>query len=544
MASTTTPNAQSDDPSSSLAFQDEFTHSHGGRCFFVAVEPVFEEQISQLATVIARFSSTTLTEAQRTDYVQHHTTSARQASPSKAVTEDDDNAATAATAAAAVDVDTALEGSTTPPPPRPVTEDQRQQRRTLLEQLLNDLKGVRIQALDREFQGFAHLFLSLILSTYKVTDQAFANAVLNLVDALAFSQGKNAQPTLSTRYATLANVFNALDTTRENALDRLRLRVVEKLVEAAAQNDDYLVIEPVVRSLEAWLIQWGFAGETISNENRQKGDEAVLKIVKLLNKGQHVVPRLAQLEKDLLVGHLSHAAAVDDLVEASSTTQNELASHLIALVLRLPNEYDFSSLSNLKALQRPSTQLLAQVLNVFLQPGSTVVDLEVVLSSDSVVPQLESFGLDVDSLKNKLRLIGLSELCSTRVGQRVPYDEISKTLKLSQKEEEEEEEEEGSSRTEEGVENWVIDAIRAGLVSGRLQGSERKFWVTQARARSFGQDRWIVLEQRLSEWRVSLDGILDSVKKGLGGWVQVQGVHRMWFVLPPEGVGKRRLRRS
>ncbi|SGZ09132.1 BQ5605_C030g10844 [Microbotryum silenes-dioicae] len=497
MTSTTTANGQSDPSSSScLAFQDEFTNSHGGRCFFVAVEPVFEEQISQLATVIARSSATALTEAQRTDYVQQHTTTARQASPSKPVTEDD----------------AALDESTTPPTP-PVTEDQLEQRRTLLEQLLRDLKGVRIQALDREFQGFAHLFLSLILSTYKVTDQAFSKTILDLVDTLAFSQGKNVQPTLSTRYATLANVFNSLDT-QEKVFDGLRLQVVEKLVEAAAQNDDYLVIEPVVRSLETWLVQWGFAGEPISNENRQKGDEAVLKIVTLLNKGQQIVPRLTLVEKDLLIGHLSHADA-----EAGSKTQNELASHLIALVLRLPNEYDFTTLSNLQALQQPSTQVLSQVLNVFLQPGSTVQDLDQLLSSDSVVPQLESFGLEVEKLKNKLRLISLSELCSTRVGQRVPYNEISKVLNLSISTNEG-----GEGEEEELVENWVIDAIRAGLISGRLQSSETKFWVTKATSpRSFGKDEWEVLEKRLGEWRGSLDSILESVKRGLTGGVAQGG---------------------
>ncbi|SCV72308.1 BQ2448_3845 [Microbotryum intermedium] len=491
MASTTTANTDShpsSSSSSSLAFQDDFTHSHGGGCFFVAVEPVFDEQISQLATVIARSSPSTSTEAQRTDYIHQYTTQAQHTSPSKPVTEDDaappdDEDADASTSVGAA----------------PLTAEQRSQRRALLEKLLNDLNEVRIQALDREFQGFAHLFLALLLATYEVTDHAFAKAVLKLVDALAYSQGKIAHPTLSTRYATLANVFNALPT-EDKAVDALRLAVVEKLVNAAAQNDDYLVIEPVVKSLEAWLVQWGFAGENASTEARQKGDEAVLKIVGLLNQAQDVVPRLAQIEKDLLVAHLSNAS------EESWETQKKLASHLIALVLRLPNEYDFSALASLPALKQPSSHVLAQLLDVFVQPGSSVHDLDRILSSGSE-DELKAFELDPAALRNKLRLLALTELCSSRVGHPVPYDEIAQALHVV-----EAEHDQGES-----VENWVIDAIRAGLVSGRLQGSEKTFMVTKASPRVFAEAEWNALEKRLREWRGSLDGILESVKRGLGG---------------------------
>jgi hypothetical protein len=35
-----------DEQSSSLAFQDDFTKSHGGACFFVSVDPVFDEQVN------------------------------------------------------------------------------------------------------------------------------------------------------------------------------------------------------------------------------------------------------------------------------------------------------------------------------------------------------------------------------------------------------------------------------------------------------------------------------------------------------------------
>ena len=58
-------------------------------------------------------------------------------------------------------------------------------------------------------------------------------------------------------------------------------------------------------------------------------------------------------------------------------------------------------------------------------------------------------------------------------------------------------------------------AIRASLISGRLSQPQLSFHVTRATPRSFTPAHWAQLQTRLEGWRASIDGIRDSVAKGL-----------------------------
>ncbi|GAA5942463.1 PCI domain-containing protein [Sporobolomyces koalae] len=462
--------------SSSIVFQDEFTHAHGGSCFFVAVDPNFVADVTDAAQVIARSRP----EAERESFVSTLSSAAEAAQPPAPQAQEDEQ-----------------EGEE----PKQVQEsdETREAKRNVVAQVLASLRDTTVEAADKEFEGFANLVLSFVLSAFPADHPDFSSHILALVDAIAHSTDRTANPTLSTRYATLANLFNSLPSSSAS-LHQLRLAVLLKLISYAAQNDDFAVIQPALNKFESYLVSWGFGPGT---QGEEEGNAAVSQIVEILvRKG-----KLAEA-RTLLLSHLSSPSAVEGRSATPSSTASELASSLIALSLHLPDVYDFAALSTARfpAIANPSSNELKQLLEIF-QKGDIAA-----FGSVKFPISVASLSLEQDSLDKKLRLIKLAELCSERVGETVQYGEIAQALDLKT---------EGDDGEE--VETWVIDAIRASLLAGRLSQPTQSLSITRALPRSFESKHWTVIEQRLQSWRKSLDSILASTQRGLGGNASVGG---------------------
>jgi translation initiation factor 3 subunit M len=98
-------------------------------------------------------------------------------------------------------------------------------------------------------------------------------------------------------------------------------------------------------------------------------------------------------------------------------------------------------------------------------------------------------------LERKMRLLVLSALAFEHVGRDVPYSAIASALHVPAGD----------------VEAWAIDAIRAGLVGGKLSQAAGALRVARAQPRTFGPPQWAALEQRLLAWQAGLAGVLDVV---------------------------------
>lgn len=394
------------------------------------------------------------------------------------------------------------------------TDESREAKRKVIRDLMSSIKQLRIEGTDKEFEGFVNLLISLILQLFPAEHSDFNQLIVMLTDAVSFSSGRTANPSLSARYAAVAIIFNSLP----SSLNTLRLNVLLKLVSFAASNDDFTIIQPALNRLESYLIEWGFGP---GSQGEEEGNAAIGTVVEALTgKGK------LNEARTVLFAHLSAPSAVAGSSTTPSASASKLASQLIALSLALPQMYDFASLASIPAVASPSTPALASLLSIF-QSGDVASFEEFAKQNQSV---LSEHNLDSAFLGNKLRLLALAELCSHKVGENVTYDEIASSLRLQQNAQDDGEE----------VESWVIDgecrvlshhksrsatdcermtffhsAIRASLVSGRLSQSSLSFHVTRAAPRTFTQEHWAQLATRLQGWRSSLDGILESVNKGL-----------------------------
>ena len=521
------------------AFKDNFTQRNGST-FVVMVEPVFDEQVSSPSrsslgvyadaatsqiTEAASFISRSKPETERADYVANLSQLALAAAPPAPELSHDDEESD--------------DDDSTAKKPEPVESEQtRQEKRKVVTALVGSLQGARLQGTDREFEGFSNLILSLLLSLFDLAD--YSTLLLILVDALAQNSIRFANPSTTTRYSAIAAVFNSLPVEADNEESNkiaagLKLTILLKLIAYASANDDFTIIKPVLSRFPSWLAQWGFSR---GSPGEEEGNAAVLSIVKSLSKGKKSEAR------SILLAHLSSQSVVEGTATTISTSTATLASKLISLSLAQPDYFDFSSLASLPLLATPSAPALRTLLDIFLSASSTPLPaLEFFLAVESNKALLGEWELDAASLGRKLRLVGLAGLCSERVGETVRYEEIAGCLGLSA---------DGDDDGEQ-VEIWVIDgssfrsfplgsllssplhhsspapssscnlltlretAIRAQLISGRLSQSLKTFQVTRAAPRQFTPAHWKGLQGRLAGWRSSLDEILDSVSKAVGG---------------------------
>ncbi|KAM0754154.1 hypothetical protein T439DRAFT_298640 [Meredithblackwellia eburnea MCA 4105] len=466
------------------AFQDDFTQNYGVS-YYVSVEPVFSEQITDAVTFIARARP----ENVRASYIAQFSTAALDAAPVQEPEqaqegEEDDS-----------------EDKEEDKKHEEESEEVKQAKRTVFKDVVASIKGLRIEGADREFEGFSNLLLSLLFSLFDPSHPEFSSLVLDLVDSAILTGDRTVSPTLSARYTAVATIFNGLPVPSSTSTDSssttasLRLSVLLKLIAYAAGNDDFTVIRPPLSRFVSWLVEWGFARGTPGEE---EGNAAVSQVVSALtSKGKNAEAR------SILLAHLSTPSAVAGSSTSPSSSAAALASETIALSLALPDVFDVSDVAALPSVSvtAPSVPELKKLLDIF-QAGD-VASFESFANEHGEV--LKAHKLDAAALERKLKLLALAELCSNRVGELVSYADIASSLRRANAADDEGEE----------VETWVIDAIRAGLVSGRLSQPLLSFHVTKAAPRSFTQAHWSQLLGRLQGWRSSLDSILDSVSKGV-----------------------------
>ncbi len=182
--------------SSSIAFSDDFTHSHGGGCYFVAVDPNFASDVTRAspparraraADTDPRLSPWQITEAaqlvarsrpegERQAFVSSLSSAAQDAQPpAPEVAEDDE---------------LEVKRQRSPPSPkRPATRNGKSSSNSSTAS-----STTRLEATDKEFEGFSNLVLSFILALFPADHAEFASHVLTLADAISYSADRTANP--------------------------------------------------------------------------------------------------------------------------------------------------------------------------------------------------------------------------------------------------------------------------------------------------------------------------------------------------------------
>ncbi|KAF8915392.1 hypothetical protein CPB85DRAFT_1294258 [Mucidula mucida] len=327
--------------------------------------------------------------------------------------------------------------------------------------VMKEIKGLG-EGSEKEIEGFFNLIYSHILSLYppdSPTTREYITALLQTISSAPASH-------TSIKYRILSNLFNALPRTSS-----LRYLVYTSLLDIALQNNGIHILHLSQPEVEKWLDEWEITAEEKSAFLRT--------IVDAYTKAEE--PASAY----------SYSLAYVRSLPATSDEGKVAAVDAIAAALRLPSVFDFDPLFKLDAVVASKDHELFSLLQVFLNGGLS--DFSNWLQGHAGA--IEKYNLEVAQLERKIRLLTLASLGFQKVGQNVQYSQVAETLQVDVSE----------------VEKWVIDVIRAGLMSAKLSQTTQSIHIIRSNARTFERQQWEVLEKRLLAWKAGLAGVLDVV---------------------------------
>lgn len=399
------------------------------------------------------FISRSHAEASRNDFITRFQQLALEAEPSSTTTTTTSSETDAAAASSAAD---------------PAKMQQ------TVQQLVSEVKSLG-EGSDRELEGVYNLLASLIASTNQ------QNELLPVLISAVSKQGATSTAATeknNVRYRILSNLFNSLA-----ASSPLRLQIFNALLSLAAANDDLDYLTSSLKALPQWLAQWD-----VSESDKAACLKSVAKALEGAEKEHGQTSKAYQF----LLLHLRYISN-----NPGSSSTKDAAERTVAAALRLPKLYEFEDLLHIQAVLDLNPSPIFDLLKIFV--GGSTADFNKFLSNNP--NQLSRLGLNQQELLHKIRLLDLADLCALSVSSDVAYGSIAKTLEVS----------------EDQVEVWVIDVIRAGLVSGKLSQVKDSFRVYKSTHRQFGKEQWQQLELRLVQWQNSINNIIDSIAATRGG---------------------------
>ncbi|KAH9938025.1 PCI-domain-containing protein [Fomitopsis serialis] len=342
---------------------------------------------------------------------------------------------------------------------KPIEEDE-PRRAKVFTAVLGEVKGLG-DGSDKEIEGFFNLLFSHFVTLLPLDTPETKDHLAALLETVAAADHQT-----FVKYRILSNIVNALP--RRSSL---RLPVHNTLLQLAGDQDEIELLNLTRSDVEKWVSEWDVPSEDKSSF-LQLVSASFAKCGQLATAYDYTLSYVRSLPSD---SPAAQAAAVD----------------AIASALRLPSLFDFDALFRLDAVVAAQNHELFSLLRIFINEGLS----EFQAWADGHADAFAKYNLDKALLEHKIRLLALTSLAFQNIGRELPYSTIASTVQIEPS----------------AVERWVIDVIRAGLVSGRLSQKTQILYVTRATARSFERPQWELLEQRLHAWKAGIASVLDVV---------------------------------
>ncbi|KAI9306860.1 hypothetical protein BJ944DRAFT_262864 [Cunninghamella echinulata] len=321
-------------------------------------------------------------------------------------------------------------------------------------QLAKDI-SVLLTKNDRELEHAFNLAIIIILGA---PEQVLPTAVKTLVESLT----KTDSSKVSLKQKILLNLYNTLPSNSS-----LRYDAFIGLVDVTAQADELESLTSQSTNVDAWAKQWGI---DIATERQLY---------------QYLSEKLDQAGEK--------KSSLDFLLKKLATYQekneeaDKCAKEAILRAVAMENYFAFEDLIQFTAIQQIKDSDEYKLLDLFL--NGHLDTYETFVKSHSGLIADQEAGL------RKIRLLSLASLGSENLARELSYGEISKALSIS----------------ENDVEMWVIDVIRAGLVEAKLDQLNKTVIVHRSIYRVFGKEQWQQLSVRLNAWKDSLSEILTVI---------------------------------
>lgn len=289
------------------------------------------------------------------------------------------------------------------------------------------------------------------------------------------SQPIQSSPYNSTGLAlsVLTTIFNILPQDNET-----RFHIFSAILEVIRKTSSFEALKSQLANLDNWLALW------------ESDDEDRLKIYL---KVSEVAEEAGEREEAYV--YLLRALRTLSSQVAGTKEARELATRALKLALLDPLHFDFQDLTALDSIQalQKSEPIFFELLEIF--SAEQIDEYNDFLEEHN--GWIEQQKLDSSVLERKMKLLTLASLAATTQSRSLPYQHISRVLRIPPH----------------NVETWVIDVIRAGLVEGKLSQLNQTFLIHRSTYRVFGEKQWTEVSSRLDAWRSSLEGVLGVIRQ-------------------------------
>ncbi|KAI9359951.1 hypothetical protein DFJ73DRAFT_92117 [Zopfochytrium polystomum] len=320
----------------------------------------------------------------------------------------------------------------------------------------------------KDFEKTFNLVIAIIVqANIKLLDSTLVPEVVK-----ALSSGADKK---QLRLKVLSNLYNSV-----LPHGKSRPLVFKTIVSFAAENDELEAIIPTLDNLDLMMASWGFSV--------QQKSELYLHVADSLKK---------DLEHELLGFQytLRHLAIIEATDNAALKVASQTAVQAVKDAIRYPSVFNFEDVFRLPAVQatKSANPKLFDLLKVFLDQTLKQYRAFVKANPTFLKDQGIITGTNDDVLVSKIRLLSLATLAAKYLNGEMPYAAVAEALEIP----------------EADVEIWFIDAIRAGLVDGKLNQIKKAVVVTRSTYRVFTKEEWATLGNRLEEWKTNLKEVLQ-----------------------------------
>ena len=191
---------------------------------------------------------------------------------------------------------------------------------------------------------------------------------------------------------------------------------------------------------------------------------------------------------------LLQAVATLDKEPAAGAGAGELVAKAIVEFLKAKDVYSCDLLHGaaVKGMGKSSKHYgMVELLQIFVEGQFS--DYEAFMGKNKGL--LGAHGLDAEDCARKMRIMTLAGIASTADAGEVSYAYVKEALGI-----------EGDT-----VEKWIVSAIGAGVLEGRMDQMREVLEVSKTTARTFKAADWDEVAKRLSMFKTNLNSIAASI---------------------------------
>ncbi|OQV23416.1 Eukaryotic translation initiation factor 3 subunit M [Hypsibius exemplaris] len=308
---------------------------------------------------------------------------------------------------------------------------------------------------ESQYESLLNGILTTVLC-FELPDETREKLVHNLANKLAdLSSAEHGMKFVGARLRVLSTLLYGLDET-----SAVRYTPYCRLLELAAATSYLHRIPTDPSKVKAWITSW-------------KLDDSRVRILwrtlhaALIKTGE--ITKASRVMVELLKTFTSDTAG-----EAK-----EEAFQCVRDAVGDPYAVSLDHLLSLKPVQHLKGQPVYQLLTIFVG-GDVAVYMEFHQKNGAA---LEKMGLSHEANLKKIRLLTFLNLCRGR--QEISHAEIEKALVLGAGD----------------VEDFLIEALKTRLISGKIDAAQRRFRVTTCIEPSFSKAKWQELRDGLGTWQ-------------------------------------------